>query len=290
MIRISQYYHSNTVLPALRGIRDFICTSNKTGQKFCSFSLCVGSHVLTRFRGKLWVSKTLFSVREPGHAGGHGSREKWEEQREKLLGIRRGNTLQLHTETDGENNMKGIEHRSYKPEVMSSILARALLLGSCITGCQHSIKGLRKPSVVGWGIVEHCQCALEQGCMPDSLWHLFNDLHRPFYSGPPCLPKQKQIVPSLSGWKLARPPLIRLLCPFLNTIFYCHLANAWYLRRGDIFSSHFRPIYWNSASFAQTGSWAYLSRARSYKRQMSTHWSGAVFIISPLPDGAALRT
>lgn len=61
--------------------------------------------------------------KRPEHAGGHTSREKWEEQREKLLGIRRGDTLQLHTGTDGKNNMKGIEQWSCKPGVVSSILA-----------------------------------------------------------------------------------------------------------------------------------------------------------------------
>lgn len=127
-ILLQQYCTASTTP---RGILDFICTSNKTGQKFCSFSLHVGSHVLNRrpkwgFRGKLWVSKPrLFSVRtkRPEHAGGHRSREKWEEQREKLLGIRRGDTLQLHTETDGKNNMKGIVHWFCKPGVVSSILA-----------------------------------------------------------------------------------------------------------------------------------------------------------------------
>lgn len=229
-------------------------------------------------------------TKRPEHAGVHRSREKWEEQREKLLGIRRGDTLQLHTGTDGKNNMKGIERWSCKPGVVSSILTGALLLGSHISGCQHSIKSLRKPSAGGWGIVEHCRCALEQGCMPvNSFRHLFKNLHRPFYSGPPCLPEQKENF-SLSGWKLACPPLIRLLCPAFTTIFYCHLANAWYLHRGDLFSSHSHPIDWNSALFAQTESWAYLSCTWSYKRQMSTHWSRAVFIISPLPDGAALRT
>lgn len=86
-------------------------------------------------------------TKRPEHAGGHRSREKWEEQREKLLGIRRGDTLQLHTETDGKNNLKGIEHWSYKPGVVSSILARALLLGSRISGCQHKHKeSLKSPA------------------------------------------------------------------------------------------------------------------------------------------------